>query len=127
MSDVENKTIDFKQTRHARAMAAYTRESERLASATWWALNDLWNALAEGLPEVPGMPFDKEDGTHGGELKLSGDPGVVFERVLLGLVTLAQAHGVDNEEIVQSLVNMADLTAVLIKEFEGGDDAEINE
>ena len=98
-SDDENKPVDLGQFRHRRAMTAYKTESDKLRSAAWAALNDLWNEWAEGLPKVP-CP---------GKVGLSSDPGVIFFEVLLDLMWLAQVHGADKEDIRQSLVDAVGL------------------
>src|SRR6516225_9740 len=94
-SDDENKPVDLGHFRHRRAMSAYRTESDKLRSAAWAALNDLWNEWAEGLPKVP-CP---------GQVGLSSDPGVIFLEVLVDLMWLAQVHGADKEDIRQSLVD----------------------
>jgi hypothetical protein len=101
--DDENKPIDFKQARHERAVAAYFREVDKLRSAAWFALCDVWDAWAEGQAKVPSVPVD------GGQAGLSNDPGVIFADILFDLTWLAQINGADKEDIAQSLVDAARL------------------
>ena len=101
--DDENKPVDFRQARHERAVAAYFREVDKLRSATWFALCDVWDGLAEGQAKVPSVPVD------GGQAGLSNDPGVIFADILFDLTWLAQINGADKEDIKQSLVDAVDL------------------
>jgi hypothetical protein len=103
--DDESKPVDFRQVRHERAVAAYFRESDKLRSASWAALCDLWDGLADGLSKVPSVPVD------GGQVELSTDPDVIFGEILLDLTWLAQANGADKKDIAQSLVDAFGLVA----------------
>jgi hypothetical protein len=101
--DDANKPVDFMQARHERAVAAYFRETDKLRSAAWFALCDVWDGLAEDQAKVPSVPVE------GGQAGLSNDPGVIFADILFDLTWLAQINGADKEDIKQSLVDAVGL------------------
>jgi hypothetical protein len=101
MSDDEKKPVDlkqFEQRRQRRAMAAYDEALEQFTEATWRGLCALWERYADEAPKVP-----KVDGL----VWLLGDPDAVFNELLLKLISLAQARGVDNKVIIECLCHSA--------------------
>ena len=98
MSDDENKPVDLKQFKRRRAMAAHNEAYKQLTETIWRELFALWARYADEAPKLPDTP----DG-----LRLSADADAVFSELLQDLISLAQAHGADNEDIIECLCSLA--------------------
>jgi hypothetical protein len=94
-NDDEKKPIDLQQFKRRRIMAAHNEAYDKLRETMWQELVALWAKYAEELAKVP---------PSAGGLQESAEPNAIFSRVLSDLVSLAQAHGVDNEHILLDML-----------------------
>jgi hypothetical protein len=97
-----DKPVDLKNFKHRRAMTAHEKAADQLRETMWQKLCELWAHYATEAPKVPKVPL-----AEGLTLQRSGDAGAVFLTVLDDLVSLAQAQGVDNGEILYWLLSNA--------------------
>jgi hypothetical protein len=97
-SDDENKPIDLKQFKRRRAMASHNVARKKLTETTWRELCALWARYAGEAPKLPDTPSG---------LRLYADADAIFSVLLEDLISVAQAHGVNNEDIIEILCSFA--------------------
>jgi hypothetical protein len=90
MVNDDDKVVDLKQFKRRRSFEA----DRQLKEAIWEVLVAVWAKYAEEASKVPPTPEG---------LSLATDPGAIFLTLLGDLVSLAQAHGADNEDLIEIL------------------------
>jgi hypothetical protein len=93
-SDDNNKPISLKDFARQRATKVHDDAYARFREAMWQDLCALWIRYAEGTETLPAA----------GKLQRSAEPEAVFGNLLGHLISLAQASGVDNEEVMDCLL-----------------------
>jgi hypothetical protein len=97
-NDDDNKPVDLKEFRRRKGCATFSDAAEQFDETIWQETGALWARCANEATRVPESP-------HG--LAMSGDPDAVFSRLLENLVMLAQAQGVENDDILEMLLSHA--------------------